>query len=152
MDLYLRSRSEGFGDEVKRRILIGTYALSAGYYDAYYRKALQARTLIRQDFEEAYKLCDAIVTPTAPQTAFRLGEKASDPLSMYLSDVFTNSANLAGIPGLVIPCGFDTKSLPIGLQILAPAFAEATALRAGDAYQRDTDWHLQAPDLQGGQK
>ncbi len=152
LEMYRETRVEGFGPEVKRRIILGTYALSAGYYDAYYRKALQARTLIRQDFEEAYKLCDAIVTPTAPQTAFRLGEKASDPLSMYLSDVFTNSANLAGIPGLVIPCGFDTKKLPIGLQILAPSFAEATALRAGDAYQKDTDWHLEAPDLSGGQK
>ncbi len=132
--------------------MIGTYALSAGYYDAYYSKALQVRTLIRRDFEQAYNHCDAIVTPTAPQTAFRLGEKASDPLSMYLSDVFTNSANLAGIPGLVVPCGFDTKRLPIGLQILAPSFGEATALQSGDAYQRDTTWHREAPALEQGAK
>ena len=150
LDMYRESRVEGFGPEVKRRIILGTYALSAGYYDAYYRKALQVRTLIRRDFEEAYNHCDAIVTPTAPQTAFRLGEKASDPLSMYLSDVFTNSANLAGIPGLVVPCGFDTKRLPIGLQILAPSFGEATALRIGDAYQRDTAWHRETPALEPG--
>jgi aspartyl-tRNA(Asn)/glutamyl-tRNA(Gln) amidotransferase subunit A len=149
LEMYRESRVEGFGPEVKRRIILGTYALSAGYYDAYYRKALQARTLIREDFEKAYAHCDAIVTPTAPQTAFRLGEKASDPLSMYLSDVFTNSANLAGIPGLVVPCGFDTKRLPIGLQILAPSFGEATALKIGDAYQQDTAWHQEMADLTG---
>ena len=152
LDMYRESRVEGFGPEVKRRIILGTYALSAGYYDAYYSKALQVRTLIRRDFEQAYNHCDAIVTPTAPQTAFRLGEKASDPLSMYLSDVFTNSANLAGIPGLVVPCGFDTKRLPIGLQILAPSFGEATALQIGDAYQRDTTWHREAPALEQGAK
>lgn len=152
LDMYRESRVEGFGPEVKRRIILGTYALSAGYYDAYYRKALQARTLIRQDFEKAYQQCDALITPTAPQTAFRLGEKASDPLSMYLSDVFTNSANLAGIPGLVVPCGFDTKRLPIGLQILAPSFGEATALRIGDAYQQDTGWHRETATLPRGSK
>jgi aspartyl-tRNA(Asn)/glutamyl-tRNA(Gln) amidotransferase subunit A len=150
LDMYRESRVEGFGPEVKRRIILGTYALSAGYYEAYYRKALQARTLIRQDFEKAYQQCDALITPTAPQTAFRLGEKASDPLSMYLSDVFTNSANLAGIPGLVVPCGFDTKRLPIGLQILAPSFGEATALRIGDAYQQDTGWHRETATLPRG--
>ena len=153
LEMYRESRDEGFGPEVKRRIILGTYALSAGYYDAYYRKALKARTLIRQDFEKAFAKCDAIITPTAPQTAFRIGEKAADPLSMYLSDVFTNSANLAGIPGLVVPCGFDTKRLPIGLQILAPAFGESIALRIGDAYQKDTRWHQATPTLpQGAQR
>lgn len=145
--LYSETRDEGFGAEVKRRILLGTYALSAGYYDAYYRKALQVRTLIRRDFESAFEKCDAMITPTAPQTAFRLGEKSDDPLSMYLSDVFTNSTNLAGLPGLAIPCGFDGNELPIGLQILTPAFEEGRALAIGDAYQRDTSWHQRSPAL-----
>lgn len=147
LELYRQTRDEGFGPEVKRRILLGTYALSAGYYDAYYHKALQVRTLIRQDFDRAFEQCDAIVSPTAPQTAFRVGEKTGDPLSMYLSDIFTNSANLAGLPGLVVPCGFDVAEMPIGLQILTPDFEEARALRIGDAYQRDTAWHRRAPSL-----
>ena len=145
IDMYRQTRDAGFGPEVKRRILLGTYALSAGYYDAYYLKALQVRTLIRRDFLQAFERCDVIAAPTAPTTAFRLGEKVSDPLAMYLSDIFTTSVNLAGLPGLSVPCGFDAAGLPIGLQIIAPAFAEETALRVGDAYQRATEWHLRRP-------
>jgi len=143
-DMYRRTRSEGFGAEVKRRILLGTYVLSAGYYDAYYRKAQQVRTLLRHDFEQAFTGCDLIVTPTAPEVAFRLGEKASDPLRMYLSDVYTVSANLAGIPGLSIPCGFS-HGLPVGLQLLGKPLDEATLLRTADCYQRRTDWHARRP-------
>ncbi len=143
-DLYHRSRSEGFGPEVKRRILLGTYVLSAGYYDAYYRKAQQVRTLLRRDFEEAFRGCDAIVTPTAPTTAFRIGEKSSDPLSMYLSDIYTVTANLAGIPGLSVPCGF-VEGLPVGLQILGRPLEEATVLRVADAWQQRSDFHLRRP-------
>lgn len=141
LDMYRETREAGFGAEVKRRIMLGTYALSTGYYDAYYLKALKVRTLIRQDFERAFSACDLIVTPTAPTTAFRIGEKVSDPLAMYLSDIFTTSANLAGLPGLSIPCGFDANGLPIGLQLLAPPFGEEALLGAGDAYQGATDWH-----------
>ncbi|MEW6270599.1 MAG: Asp-tRNA(Asn)/Glu-tRNA(Gln) amidotransferase subunit GatA [Thermodesulfobacteriota bacterium] len=147
LDMYRHTRDAGFGAEVKRRIMLGTYALSAGYYDAYYLKALKVRTLIRRDFGEAFERCDVIAAPTAPTTAFRIGEKVSDPLAMYLSDVFTTSVNLAGLPGLSIPCGFDADGLPIGLQLIAPAFGEEIALRAGDAYQRATDWHERRPDV-----
>jgi aspartyl-tRNA(Asn)/glutamyl-tRNA(Gln) amidotransferase subunit A len=143
-DLYRRSRSEGFGPEVKRRILLGTYVLSAGYYDAYYRKAQQVRTLLRRDFDEAFRGCDLIATPTTPEVAFRLGEKAADPLRMYLSDVYTVSANLAGIPGLSVPCGFS-EGMPVGLQLLGRPLDEATLLRVADAYQRRTDWHARRP-------
>jgi aspartyl-tRNA(Asn)/glutamyl-tRNA(Gln) amidotransferase subunit A len=152
LETYRRTRDAGFGAEVKRRIMLGTYALSAGYYDAYYLKAQQVRTLIREDFRAAFERCDLIATPTAPTTAFRLGEKTADPLQMYLSDILTISVNLAGLPGLVVPCGFDDGGLPIGLQLVAPAFREEVALRAGDAYQRATDWHERRPRLgaQGG--
>jgi aspartyl-tRNA(Asn)/glutamyl-tRNA(Gln) amidotransferase subunit A len=143
-DLYHRTRSEGFGPEVKRRILLGTYVLSAGYYDAYYRKAQQIRTLLRQDFEEAFRGCDAIVTPTSPEVAFRIGEKSADPLAMYLSDVYTVTANLAGIPGLSVPCGF-VEDMPVGLQILGPPLGEETVLRVADAWQRRSDFHLRRP-------
>ncbi|HTF34573.1 MAG TPA: Asp-tRNA(Asn)/Glu-tRNA(Gln) amidotransferase subunit GatA [Myxococcota bacterium] len=143
-DMYRRTRSEGFGAEVKRRILLGTYVLSAGYYDAYYRKAQQVRTLLRHDFDQAFAGCDVIATPTAPEVAFRLGEKASDPLRMYLSDVYTVSANLAGIPGLSIPCGF-AHGLPVGLQLLGKPLDEVTLLRTADSYQRRTDWHTRRP-------
>jgi aspartyl-tRNA(Asn)/glutamyl-tRNA(Gln) amidotransferase subunit A len=143
-EMYRRSRSEGFGPEVKRRILLGTYVLSAGYYDAYYRRALQVRTLLRRDFEAAFGACDLIATPTAPETAFRIGEKSGDPLRMYLSDVYTVSANLAGLPALSTPCGFSS-GLPVGLQLLGPALGEAALLAAADAYQRRTDWHLARP-------
>jgi len=134
--MYERTRSAGFGPEVKRRILLGTYALSAGYYDAYYKKASQIRTLIRNDFEAAFKTCDVIVAPTAPTAAFSLGEKTNDPLQMYLSDIFTLSANLAGIPGLSLPCGFTDNNLPIGLQMMGPHFAEARLLQAAYAFEQ----------------
>ena len=144
LDLYERSRSEGFGAEVKRRILLGTYVLSAGYYDAYYVKAQKVRTLIRRDFEAAFGECDAILTPTTPETAFALGAKAGGPLSMYLSDVYTVSANLAGLPALSVPCGF-VDGMPVGLQLLGKPLDEATILRIGDAFERRTDHHRQSP-------
>jgi aspartyl-tRNA(Asn)/glutamyl-tRNA(Gln) amidotransferase subunit A len=143
-EMYRRTRSEGFGAEVKRRILLGTWALSAGYYDAYYRKAMQVRTLLRRDFEAALGACDVLLTPTTPEVAFRLGEKSSDPLRMYLSDVHTVSANLAGLPGISLPCGF-AQGMPVGLQLLGRAADEATLLRVADAYQRRSDWHLRRP-------
>ena len=144
-DLYERSRSEGFSTEVKRRILLGTYVLSAGYYDAYYVKAQRVRTLIRRDFTEAFESCDAILTPTTPETAFRLGAKMDDPLSMYLSDVYTVSANLAGLPGLSLPCGL-CDGMPVGLQLLGRPLDEAMILRIGDAFERRTEHHLQMPE------
>ncbi len=143
-EMYRRTRSEGFGSEVKRRILLGTYVLSAGYYDAYYRKAQQVRTLLRRDFEAAFEACDVIATPTAPETAFRLGAKSDDPLTMYLSDVYTVSANLAGLPGVSLPCGL-VEGLPVGLQLLGRPLDDATPLRVADAYQRLTDHHLRRP-------
>ncbi len=143
--MYETTRSQGFGAEVKRRIMLGTFVLSSGYYDAYYKKAQQVRTLISQDFADAFGQCDAIVGPTVPTTAFRLGENVADPLQMYMADVYTVSCNLAGLPGLSIPCGFDGNGLPIGLQILGKPFDEATVLRVGRAYERDHDWYRQAP-------
>jgi aspartyl-tRNA(Asn)/glutamyl-tRNA(Gln) amidotransferase subunit A len=130
------TRAKGFGAEVKRRIMLGTFALSAGYYDAYYLKGQKVRTLIRNDFERAFQKCDLIVTPVAPTTAFKLGEKMNDPLTMYLSDIFTISVNLAGLPAMSIPCGYDSKHLPIGMQLIGPPFSEETILRAGDAFER----------------
>lgn len=144
-EMYRRTRSEGFGAEVKRRILLGTYVLSAGYYDAYYRKAMQVRTLLRRDFDEAFAGCDLIAGPTTPELAFPIGEKTGDPLRMYLSDVYTVSANLAGIPGVSVPCGF-AEGLPVGLQLLGRPLDEATLLRVADAYQRRSDWHARTPD------
>jgi aspartyl-tRNA(Asn)/glutamyl-tRNA(Gln) amidotransferase subunit A len=141
LDLYLKSRSQGFGPEVKRRIMLGTYALSAGYYDAYYKKGQQVRTLIKRDFDEAFKQADVIATPTAPTAAFRIGEKSADPLQMYLSDIFTISVNLAGIPGISLPCGFTKSGLPIGLQLLGRHFDEESILRAAYAYEQATEWH-----------
>ncbi|MBI3735388.1 Asp-tRNA(Asn)/Glu-tRNA(Gln) amidotransferase subunit GatA, partial [Candidatus Sumerlaeota bacterium] len=148
IEMFTRTRSEGFGEEVKRRIMLGTYGLSAGFYDAYYMKALKVRTLMRRDFDEAFKKADLIITPTSPTPAFKLGEKMSDPLQMYLSDVFTIPCNLVGLPGMSLPCGFtkDTK-LPIGLQILAPAFGEEKLLQAAYAYEQATDHHLQRPPV-----
>ena len=133
--MYAASRSTGFGAEVMRRILLGTYVLSAGYYDAYYRKAQQVRTLITRDYERAFASVDVVVMPTAPTTAFRLGEKVEDPLQMYLADVFTVSANLSGLPAISVPCGVDGQGLPVGLQMTAPAFDETTLLRAAAAYE-----------------
>jgi aspartyl-tRNA(Asn)/glutamyl-tRNA(Gln) amidotransferase subunit A len=154
MENYRRSRGQGFGAEVKRRIMLGTYALSAGYYDAYYLKAQQVRTLIRQDFEEAFRQVDLIASPVAPTTAFAVGSRTDDPLAMYLSDIFTVTLNLAGICGISVPCGFDGGGLPIGLQLLGPSLGEETLLRAAHAYEQATDWHLrrpaEAPLLQAG--
>ena len=147
LEMYKRSRSEGFGTEVKRRIMLGTYALSAGYYDAYYKKASQVRTLIRSDFEKVFKHCDVIVTPTYPTSAFKIGEKVNDPLTMYLSDIFTIPANLAGIPGISLPCGFTREGLPIGLQILSDSFQEEKLFQVAAAYEQQTGWHTQKPDL-----
>jgi aspartyl-tRNA(Asn)/glutamyl-tRNA(Gln) amidotransferase subunit A len=147
-DLYARSRDEGFGDEVKRRIMLGTYALSAGYYDAYYGKAQRVRALIRRDFDQVFASgVDAVVTPTSPTPAFRIGEKMGDPLQMYLADIFTVSAPLAGLPGLSLPCGFTSSGLPIGLQIMGPAFAEARIFRVARAYEREVSWHARKPAL-----
>jgi aspartyl-tRNA(Asn)/glutamyl-tRNA(Gln) amidotransferase subunit A len=149
-EMYRRSRSEGFGDEVKRRILLGTYVLSAGYFDAYYRKAQQVRTLVRGDFERAFDRCDVIAGPTYPELAFELGSKRDDPISMYLSDVFTVSANLAGVPAISLPCGL-VRGLPVGLQLQGRALDEATLLRVGDAFQQRTDHHLCRPPEQTGE-
>ena len=143
-EMYERSRSEGFGDEVKRRIMLGTYVLSAGYFDAYYKKAQQVRTLLREDFATAFEQCDVIATPTSPEVAFRLGEKIDDPVSMYLSDIYTVSANLAGIPGVSIPCG-QSGGLPVGLQLLGRVLDEERLLRTADAFQRRTDHHEARP-------
>ncbi|MFQ5806344.1 MAG: Asp-tRNA(Asn)/Glu-tRNA(Gln) amidotransferase subunit GatA [Phycisphaerae bacterium] len=145
VDLYGSSRAEGFGAEVKRRIMLGTFALSAGYYDAYYNKALKARQLIKQDFERAFEQADVLACPTSPTPAFRFGEKMDDPLQMYLADIYTIAANLAGVPGISIPCGFSSGGLPIGLQLLAPVFGEARLLQTARLYERETDWHTRRP-------
>jgi aspartyl-tRNA(Asn)/glutamyl-tRNA(Gln) amidotransferase subunit A len=144
-DMYQKSRAQGFGDEVKRRILIGTYVLSHGYYDAYYLQAQRIRRLIANDFVEAFKRCDVIMGPTSPCTAFGIGEKSADPVQMYLSDIYTIAVNLAGLPGMSIPCGFDT-GLPVGLQLIGDYFAEARLLNVAHAYQRSTAWHLATPN------
>ncbi len=146
MDMYMKSRAEGFGAEVKRRILIGTYVLSAGYYDAYYLKAQQIRRLIADDFTQAFKQCDVIMGPTAPSTAFKAGEKADDPVAMYLQDVYTIATNLAGLPGMSIPAGFS-NGLPVGLQLMGNYFDEARMLDVAHAYQQVTDWHTLIPNL-----
>ncbi len=144
-DMYCRSRAEGFGAEVKRRILIGTYVLSHGYYDAYYLQAQKLRRLIAKDFAEAFTRCDLVMGPTTPDTAFAIGAKSADPVQMYLNDIFTIAANLAGLPGMSIPCGFDAAGLPVGLQIIGNYFSEARMLGAAHRYQQATDWHLRAP-------
>ena len=144
MEMYLKTRETGFGAETKRRIMLGTFALSAGYYDAYYLKAQKVRTLIRQDFQKAFETCDALVTPVAPTPAFRIGEKITNPLDMYLSDVFVVAVNLAGIPALSVPCGLS-NGLPIGMQIMGPHLSEEMLLRIGHLYQSQTDWHTKHP-------
>jgi aspartyl-tRNA(Asn)/glutamyl-tRNA(Gln) amidotransferase subunit A len=149
MEMYMNTRSQGFGAEVKRRIMLGTYALSSGYYDAYYLKALKLRTLIRDDFSRLFDQFDAIVSPTSPTPPFRLGEKSNDPLSMYLSDVYTIPVNLAGIPAISIPCGF-TGGLPVGLQLMGPVFSEGTLLRIAYAFEQNTTHHRARPPLKGG--
>jgi aspartyl-tRNA(Asn)/glutamyl-tRNA(Gln) amidotransferase subunit A len=145
--MYCRTRGEGFGKEVKRRIMLGTYALSSGYKDAYYLKALKVRRLIKEDFDRAFAECDVIAGPTSPAPAFRIGEKADDPLAMYLSDIYTISANLAGLCGVSIPCGFTRSGLPIGLQLQAPPFAEEKLLRVARMYEQATDWHTRRPQV-----
>jgi len=147
MQMYRLTRSQGFGAEVQRRIIIGTYCLSAGYYDAYYGKASQVRTLIVEDFKKAFNACDVMVCPTAPTPAFKIGEKTDDPLTMYLSDIFTISANLAGVPAMSIPCGFSASGLPIGLQLLAKQFDEETILRVGHQFELATEFHNKRPVL-----
>jgi len=145
LDMYAKTRAQGFGAEVKRRIMIGTYALSAGYYDAYYLKAQKVRTLIKQDFEQAFQKVDVLVCPTSPTTAFKAGEKTDDPLSMYLSDLMTIPVNLAGLPALSLPCGFDEQGLPIGLQMIGNVLREDTLLSVAHAYEQATEWHKKAP-------
>jgi aspartyl-tRNA(Asn)/glutamyl-tRNA(Gln) amidotransferase subunit A len=147
IEMYKKTRAEGFGDEVKRRIMLGTYALSAGYYDAYYLKAQKVRTLISNDFRAAFEECDLILTPTTPTPAFKIGERTADPLQMYLSDIMTISCNLAGIPGISLPCGFSGEGLPIGLQLLGNHFGEGTILKAAHAYEQATEWHKRKPSL-----
>jgi aspartyl-tRNA(Asn)/glutamyl-tRNA(Gln) amidotransferase subunit A len=147
IEVYTKSRAEAFGKEVKRRIMLGTYVLSSGYYDAYYLKALKVRNLIRGDFVKTFEKCDCIMMPVSPTTAFGIGEKMDDPLKMYLSDIYTIAPNLAGVPAISIPCGFDSRGLPIGLQILAPAFEEEKLLRIARMYESQTDWHRRRPAL-----
>ncbi len=147
LEMYAQTRAQGFGAEVRRRIMLGTYTLSAGYYDAYYKKASQVRALIRRDFEAAFQQCRMIATPVAPTPAFRLGEKVDDPLTMYLSDIFTISANLGGIPGISVPCGFSTGGLPIGLQLMGPVFGEADLLQAAHAFEQATEFHSRKPNF-----
>jgi len=148
-EMYEKTRSEGFGPEVKRRIMLGTYVLSAGYYDAYYLKAQRVRTLIRRDYEQAFQKVDAVVMPTSPTPAFKIGERVEDPLQLYLTDIFTVSANLAGLPALSVPCGLTPNRLPIGLQMTGRPFDEPTLLRIGDAYERDTKWWAGMPNVSG---
>jgi aspartyl-tRNA(Asn)/glutamyl-tRNA(Gln) amidotransferase subunit A len=150
LDHYGRSRAEGFGEEVKRRIILGTYVLSSGYYDAYYLRAQKVRTLIRQDFEKAFEKVDAIICPTSPEVAFKMGERTEDPLKMYLADIFTIAANLAGICGISLPCGFaqkDNTRLPVGLQLLGKPLDEARLLQLAGAYEQSTPWHRERPRL-----
>lgn len=147
VDMYEETRAKGFGDEAKRRIMLGTYALSSGYYDAYYLRGQKVRTLIKNDLDEVFHSCDVIMTPTSPTAAFKVGEKIADPLSMYLSDIYTIPANLAGIPAVSVPCGFTKSGLPIGLQLMGKAFDEETLLRVSYAYEQNTEWHLRKPKL-----
>ena len=150
LDFYGRTREEGFGAEVKRRIILGTYVLSSGYYDAYYVRAQKVRELIRQDFARVFEKVDALVSPTTPETAFKLGERTADPLKMYLADIFTNAANLAGICGISVPCGFakvDGHQLPVGLQFLGKALDEARLFQIAHAYEQSTDWHKARPPI-----
>ncbi|MGE4214952.1 MAG: Asp-tRNA(Asn)/Glu-tRNA(Gln) amidotransferase subunit GatA [Anaerotignaceae bacterium] len=151
-DLYYKSRSEGFGMEVKRRIMIGAFVLSSGYYDAYYKKALQVKAIIKQSFDRAFEKYDCILSPTAPTTALKIGENLSDPLKMYLGDIYTVSVNLAGLPSMVVPCGFDNEGLPIGLQLTGKAFSENEIMNVGYAFQQSTDYHTKKPVLKAGKE
>jgi aspartyl-tRNA(Asn)/glutamyl-tRNA(Gln) amidotransferase subunit A len=147
IDLYFKSRAEGFGEEVKRRIILGTYVLSSGYHDAYYRRAQQVRTLIRDEFMRVFRDCDALLSPTSPTAAFKLGDKVADPLAMYLNDIYTIGVNLAGLPGISIPCGFTAGRLPIGLQVIGQPFQEAELLAIARSYEQGHDWHMRHPNL-----
>jgi aspartyl-tRNA(Asn)/glutamyl-tRNA(Gln) amidotransferase subunit A len=147
VEMYRATRGKGFGLEVKRRIMLGTYALSAGYYDAYYAKAQKVRTLLKEDFARAFEKADVLLTPTTPAPAFRLGENAADPVQMYLGDVFTVGCNLAGLPGMSLPCGFSKEGLPLGVQLLGPAWSEAQLFRVGRAYEREHDWTRRRPPV-----
>jgi aspartyl-tRNA(Asn)/glutamyl-tRNA(Gln) amidotransferase subunit A len=147
MQMYKLTRGQGFGQEAKRRIILGTFALSHGYFDAYYLRAQKARTLIKEDFDRAFKDVDCIITPTSPTPAFKIGERVDNPLKMYLSDIYTISVNLAGIPAISIPCGFTKNGLPVGLQILAKPFNEEMLLRLAHAYEQSTPWHKMKPKL-----
>jgi aspartyl-tRNA(Asn)/glutamyl-tRNA(Gln) amidotransferase subunit A len=147
IDMYSRSRGEAFGAEVKRRIMLGTYVLSSGYKDAYYVRALKVRRLIKDDFDRAFTQCDVLIGPTTPTAAFKIGEKTEDPLAMYLSDIYTISGNLAGITGIVVPCGFTKSGLPIGLQVQAPPLEEEKLLRVARMYEQATEWHRRRPKL-----
>jgi aspartyl-tRNA(Asn)/glutamyl-tRNA(Gln) amidotransferase subunit A len=147
IDMYERTRDEGFGDEVKRRIMLGTYALSSGYYEAYYLKALKVRSLIKNDFDEAFQKCDVMLTPVSPTPAFKIGEKTSDPLKMYLSDIFTIPVNLAGLPAISVPCGFSDNGLPIGLQIIGKPFEEGKILQTAYTFEQNTDFHKKKPKI-----
>jgi aspartyl-tRNA(Asn)/glutamyl-tRNA(Gln) amidotransferase subunit A len=147
LDMYMNTRAQGFGPEVKRRIMLGTYTLSSGYYDAYYKKAQQVRTLIKTDFENAFRSVDLIVTPTSPTPAFRIGDQTADPLQMYLADIFTISVNLAGVPAISVPCGFTAGNLPIGLQLIGKPFDEASLLQTSYAFEQSTEWHKRRPAL-----
>ena len=151
LSMYSKTRAAGFGKEVKRRIMLGTYALSAGYYDAYYLKAQKVRTLIKQDFEAAFEKVDVLVSPTAPTTAFKAGEKTEDPLSMYLLDLMTIPVNLAGLPAMSVPCGFDQQGLPIGMQLIGKVLREDQLFHVAYAYEQATEWHLKKPHLSRGQ-
>jgi len=146
-EMYEKTRSQGFGAEVKRRVILGTYVLSSGFHDAYYLRAQKVRTLIRRDFDEAFARCDAIVGPVTPTAAFRVGEKSGNPVQMYLGDLFTVNVNLAGICGLSVPCGFTAEGLPTGLHIIGPAFEDEKVLQIGAAYQHATDWHRKRPEI-----
>ncbi|MHC4115813.1 MAG: Asp-tRNA(Asn)/Glu-tRNA(Gln) amidotransferase subunit GatA, partial [Planctomycetota bacterium] len=147
IDMYKRTRGEGFGEEAKRRVLLGTFALSHGYYEAYYSRALKVRTLIKNDFDRAFQAVDCIITPTSPTPPFKIGERSLDPLQMYLSDIYTISANLSGIPAISLPCGFTKENLPVGLQVLAKPFDEEMLFRVSHAYEQNTDWHKIKPKL-----
>ena len=146
-EIYSKSRSEGFGDEVKRTIMIGTYALSAGYYDAFYLKAAKVRALMKQEFEEAFSKVDALVCPTSPFPAFKIGDRIDDPMAMYAADTLTVPAGICGLPGLVVPAGFDSNNLPIGMQILGNQYHEKNLLHVGHAFEKATDWHTRKPSL-----
>jgi aspartyl-tRNA(Asn)/glutamyl-tRNA(Gln) amidotransferase subunit A len=148
VEMMMRTRGEGFGDEVKRRIMLGTYALSAGYYEAYYGQAQKVRTLVIRDFEKAWEEFDLLLSPTSPTTAFRIGERADDPLAMYLSDIYTIPANLAGVPAISVPCGLDEEGLPVGLQLMGKVLDERTVLRAGHAFERDLGPAVRPPILE----